>query len=132
LSRELVAAAARSRSTVPGLLLAVRIRRVAGAAPPREARTVALAWNPSALLSRGIVVRGLGAQRLTLETTSAAADVPLPRSMALPIEVGIEHLGVGELDWRVGTRRGTIRGSAFAYPAGGAGHRVPMSRSSRP
>ena len=92
--------------------------------PACSADDVALTWNPTALLSRGIVVRGLGAQRLTLETNTAAGDVPLPQTMALPIEVRIEHLGVGQLDWRVGTSRGAIRGLAFGYSGGAAGHRV--------
>ena len=104
----------------------VRIRRVAwrGADTHASADEVALTWNPLALLSRGIVVRGLGAQRLTLETNSSTGDVPLPRTIALPIEVRIEHVGVGELDWRVGASRGAIRGLAFGYAAGVTGHRV--------
>ena len=104
----------------------VRIRRVAWHGPDTQvsADDVALTWNPSALLSRGIVVRGLGAQRLMLETNASTGDVPLPQNLALPIEVRIEHLGIGQLDWRVGTSRGALHGLAFAYSGGAAGHRV--------
>src|SRR5438876_21498 len=75
------------------LLDAVRIRRISWRGPDTHASAyeVALTWNPAALLSRGIVVHGLGAQLLTLETNAATADVPMPDSMALPIEVRIER-----------------------------------------
>ncbi len=108
------------------LLDTVRIRRITWRGPDTSASAhdVALTWNPAALMSRGIVVRGLGAQLLTLETNAATADVPMPASMALPIEVSIERVGVAELDWRVGTNRGTIRGLAFGYTGGSTGHRV--------
>lgn len=85
---------------------------------------VALTWNPLALFSRGIVVRGLGAKRLTIETKAATEDVPMPATLALPIEVRIERLGVADVDWRVGTNGGTIRGLAFGYTGGADGHRV--------
>ena len=69
-------------------------------------------------------MRGLGAKRLSIETKAATEDVPMPATLALPIEVHIERVGVAELDWRVGTNRGTIRGLAFGYSGGAAGHRV--------
>ncbi len=104
----------------------VRIRRITWRGPDTRVRAddVALTWNPIALLSRGIVVRGLGARHLTLETNTSAGEGSLPQTMAVPIEVSIEHLGVGQLDWRVGTSRGAIRGLAFGYSGGAAGHRV--------
>lgn len=104
----------------------VRIRRITWQGPDTQASAheVALTWNPLALLSRGIVVDGLGAQRLVLETNVATGDVPLPASTALPIEVRIERLGIGELDWRVGASRDTIRGIAFGYAGGAQGHRI--------
>ena len=104
----------------------VRVGRVTWHGPDTRmsAHDVALTWSPAALLSRGIVVRGLGARLITLETNAAAADVALPDNMALPIEVDIERLGVGELDWRVGTSQGKIRGLAFGYAGGADGHRI--------
>jgi translocation and assembly module TamB len=41
----------------------------------------------------------------------------------LPLDVFIEHLGVGQLDWRVGASVGTIRGLAFGYAGGAKEHR---------
>jgi hypothetical protein len=41
----------------------------------------------------------------------------MPSTLALPIEVRIERLGVADLDWRVGTNGGTIRGSRSAMRA---------------
>src|SRR5207344_1661077 len=85
---------------------------------------VALTWTPTALFSRSIVVRGLGARLLTLETNASTGDVPPPASLALSIDVSIERLGVGQIDWRVGTNRGTIRGLEFGYEGGAGGHKV--------
>ena len=127
--RELVArsgGALEIEGATGSLLDTVRIRRIAWRGPDTHvsADEVALTWNPIALLSRGIVVRGLGAQRLTFETNATTGDVPLPRTLALPIEVRIEDVGVGELDWRVGTSRGAIRGLAFGYTGGATEHKV--------
>jgi hypothetical protein len=108
------------------LLDTVRIRRITWRGPDTHASAhdVALTWNPAALMSRGLVVRGLGAQLLTLETNAATGDVPMPASMALPLEVRIERVGVAQLDWRVGENRGTMRGIAFGYAGGAKEHRV--------
>ena len=108
------------------LLDTVRIRRVTwrGRDTTATAHDVALTWTPIALLSRGIVVGGLGAQLLTVETNAATGDVPPPASLALPIEIRIERLGIGQLDWRVGENGGTIRGIAFGYQGGATGHRI--------
>src|SRR5262245_16694395 len=58
----------------------VNLRRVEwhGRDTHTTAEEVALTWNPLALFSRGIVVRGLGAKRLTIETRAATEDVPMP------------------------------------------------------
>jgi translocation and assembly module TamB len=85
---------------------------------------VALTWNPLALFSRGIVVRGLGAKRLSIETKASTEDVPMPATLALPMEVRIERLGIADLEWRVGANGGTIRGLAFGYTGGADGHGV--------
>ena len=104
----------------------VNLRRVEwhGRDTHTTAEEVALTWNPLGLFSRGIVVRGLGAKRLLIETKAATEDVPMPATLALPIEVRIERLGVADLQWRVGANGGTIRGLAFGYTGGADGHRV--------
>jgi hypothetical protein len=108
------------------LLDTVRIRRLAWRGPDASAvaHDVALTWSPAALWSQGIVVRGLGARLLTLEFKPSTADVPLPSSLALPVELVIEHLAVGQLEWRLGASGGTIRGLAFGYAGGAKGHRL--------
>jgi len=104
----------------------VNLRRVEwhGRDTHTTADEVALTWNPLALFSRGIVVRGLGAKRLSIETKASTEDVPMPSTLALPIEVRIDRLGIAELEWRVGTNGGTIRGLSFGYRGGADGHRV--------
>jgi translocation and assembly module TamB len=103
----------------------VRIRHLTwrGSDTTVSARDVALTWSPVALLSRGIVVRGLGARQVAFEAKASTEDLPLPDDLTLPIEVRIERLGVGQIDWRVGANGGTIRGLAFSYAGGAAGHR---------
>jgi translocation and assembly module TamB len=108
------------------LLETVNLRRVEwhGHDTHTTADEVALTWNPLALFSRGIVVRGLGAKRLSIETKASSEDVPMPSTLALPVEVRIDRLGVADLEWRVGTNGGTIRGLSFGYAGGANGHRV--------
>jgi len=108
------------------LLETVNVRRVEwhGRDTHTTADEVALTWSPLALFSGGIVVRGLGAKRLSIETKASTEDVPMPSTLALPIEVRIERLGVADLDWRVGTNGGTIRGLSFGYAGGADGHRI--------
>ncbi len=109
------------------LIDTVRVRRIVwrGIAATAIATDAALTWKPAALWSRGIVVHGLGAQRLELGLeASDGAAVPLPASLELPVELTIERLAIGRLDWRVGTSRGTVHGIAFGYSGDAAAHRV--------
>jgi hypothetical protein len=56
----------------------------------------------------------------------------MPASLALPIDVRIERLGVAQIDWRVGANGGTIRGLEFGYEGGGTADIASReSRSSR-
>jgi translocation and assembly module TamB len=108
------------------LLDTMRIRRAAWHGPDASvvAHDVALTWSPAALLSRGVLVRGLGVRALALEFKAAETELTLPTTLALPVEVTVERVGVGQLDWRVGTSRGTMRGIEFGYAGGAMGHRV--------
>ncbi len=105
----------------------VRAKRIVWRGPTATvtATDVALTWRPSMLWSRGIVVEGLGAQRLTIEFEHAnGAARALPDDLALPIDVTIERLGVAELHWRFGDADGVVKGLAFGYHGGAAEHRI--------
>jgi translocation and assembly module TamB len=108
------------------LLDTVHVERATWRGPDTRvvAEDVALTWSPAALFSRAVSVRGLSVRALSLEFAPAQADLPLPASLALPLEVAIERVGIGELAWRVGPNGGTIRGIAFGYAGGAAAHRV--------
>ena len=71
---------------------------------------VALNWNPLALLSRGIVVKGLGAQRITIAIRASDSATPLPPTLALPTDVAIDRVAVAEARLDVGTNSGTHHG----------------------
>ncbi len=88
------------------------------------AETVALEWTPSALLSRRIFVRGLGAQSLRIAIAGQGGAALLPPDLLPPFDVRIERLGVARIDWSAGSRAGAITGLAFGYDADRAGHRI--------
>ena len=88
------------------------------------ARGVALDWSPLSPFSRRVVIRGLGAQSLSLEMHGGNERTALPTSLVLPLDVTIEHIGVGTLDWALGDRRGRVTGVEFAYTGGADEHHV--------
>lgn len=108
------------------LFSAVRVKRLVWRGPEAtlSADEVALNWNPAALLSRGIVVKGLGAQRIALAMQPSASAATLPASLALPTEIAIDEIAVAHFDWKIGTSGGTITGLRFGYTGGAAVHRA--------
>ena len=108
------------------LLSELRFKRLVWKGPETTvtADEVALNWNPGALWSRGIVVKGLGAQRITLDLKPSATAVTPPVSLALPTNVAIDEIAVAHFDWRIGTTSGTITGLTFGYTGGALLHRV--------
>ncbi len=104
----------------------VRATRIAWRGPEARvvATDVALTWRPWALLSRGIVVEGLGARTLDVALEPAGGPAAPPSSLELPVEVAIERVAVGTLTWRVGTHGGAIEGLEFRYAAGPRSHRI--------
>ncbi len=109
------------------LLSTVNVTRITwtGEEMTVEAREAALSWSPWSLLSRRVVIYGLGAQTLSLELRqgSASGGGP-PASLALPLEVEVRAIGVQRLEWRTATQGGAITGIAFGYAGGAREHRV--------
>ncbi len=96
-----------------------------GTATTVIARDVVVEWQPSALAHRELRVNALGAQ--SVELAVAASDessAALPRSLALPLVVVIEHAGVTTFDWKLGERSGRVSGIAFGYRGDAREHRL--------
>jgi translocation and assembly module TamB len=108
------------------LLSAVRAKRLVWRGPgaTMTADDVAINWNPRALWSRGIVVKGLGAQRITLAIQPSDSAVPPPPTLALPTAVAIDEVAVADFEWTIGANSGHITGLTFGYAGGPAAHRV--------
>lgn len=108
------------------LLSTVRAKRIAWRGPDATATAddVALSWSPSALWSRGIVIDGLGAQRVAVAIRASDATAPLPASLALPVDVAIDAIAVGRLEWSFGTRSGTVTGITFGYAGSAVDQRI--------
>ncbi|MEO8304147.1 MAG: translocation/assembly module TamB domain-containing protein [Betaproteobacteria bacterium] len=108
------------------LLSTVRIKHLSWKGPEAtlSADEIAVNWNPLALGFRGIVVKGLGAQRISLSVQASDSAVPLPASLALPTRIAIEDIAVAEFNWRVGTNEGSFKGVTFGYAFDATSHRV--------
>lgn len=108
------------------LLSAVRAKRLVWRGPgaTMTADEVAINWNPRALWSRGIVVKGLGAQRITYAIQPSDSAIPPPPTLALPTTVAIDEVAVADLEWTIGTNSGRITGVAFGYAGGPVAHHI--------
>jgi translocation and assembly module TamB len=108
------------------LLSTVRAKRLSwrGDGAVFVATDLALTWSPAALWSRGIVIHGLGAQRIEIDVAGAATDAALPANLALPVEVSVDRIAVGELAWTAGSGGGRVSGIAFGYDGGATRHRL--------
>ena len=113
-------------SLAGSLLSEVRVKRLTWRGPEATltADEIALNWNPLALGWKGIVVKGLGAQRITLSIQASDSAVPLPASLALPTNVAIDQIAVADFEWKLGTNSGSIKGVTFGYTGSAASHRV--------
>lgn len=110
------------------LLSTVNVSRLAwtGEGMNVEAREAALSWSPWDLLSRRLVVQGLGARTISLEFKPRATGGTsgLPASLALPLEVEIRNIGVQRLEWRTPTQSGYVSGITFGYAGGATAHAI--------
>src|SRR5947208_1899680 len=89
-----------------------------------EAQDVVVDWNPGALWSLQVSIRGLGAQRVSISLKPSAGGTSPPQNLALPLDVRIERIGVARLEWQTGPRRGVITGLEFGYTGSPTTHRV--------
>ena len=127
-------AASEGRLTIQGaagsLLSTVRVARIAwrGDDVDVEADDMALTWSARGLFVRQVNVTGLGAHRLAITLKASDAPLSLPRDLSLPLEVSVANVGVERLEWRVGTRAGTITGVVFDYAGGARMHAVRKLR----
>lgn len=129
-----VVAASRGRLTAEGiegsLLGTIRVHRIAWSGPEATlvATEVAIEWSPLALWSSHVFIRGLGAQRIAIEMTPSTGPGTPPESLALPLEVSIDGVAVGELAWTIGTQHGHLSGLAFGYTGGAQRHAIRSLR----
>jgi hypothetical protein len=108
------------------LLSAIRAKRLVWRGPgaTMTADEVAINWTPMALWSRGIVVKGLGAQRITLAIQPSDGAIPPPPTLALPTTVAIDEVAVANMEWAIGTNSGRITGLTFGYAGSPLAHHI--------
>ena len=127
-------AASQGRLSVDGAtgspLSTVRVARIGwrGDDVLVEADDVALTWSAIGLFTRHIDVSGLGAHRLAFTIKPSQGPLALPADLSLPLEADVRNVGVERLEWRVGTRTGTITDVAFDYAGGATRHAVSRLR----
>ncbi|HEX6137131.1 MAG TPA: translocation/assembly module TamB domain-containing protein [Casimicrobiaceae bacterium] len=104
----------------------MRFRRITwhGADATVTADDVVVEWNPGALWSRRLSIRGLGARHVDIELKPSSGATQPPTDLQLPLAVDIERLAVGRLDWHTGPRRGYVSGLEFGYAGDATQHRI--------
>src|SRR5689334_6682538 len=86
---------------------------------------VVVDWNPGALWSKRLSIRGLGARRLDIAIKpSRGGPSKPPTDLRPPIAIDITRLTVGELLWQTGPRNGRVTGLEFGYAGDDVAHRV--------
>lgn len=104
----------------------MRFRRITwhGSDATVIADDVAVDWNPGALWSSRLSIRGLGARHVDISIKPSAAATAPPTDLALPIAVSIDRLVVGRVDWRAGPHAGQLSGLEFGYDGDATRHRI--------
>ena len=89
------------------------------------AEDVEIALSPRALLESRLVLPRVAARRLEVEwPPGEARDTPVPASLALPLPVDVARILIGRIDWKAGTRQGTLDRVSLSYAGDADGHRV--------
>ena len=104
----------------------MRFRRITwrGADATVIADDVAVDWNPGALWSSRLSIRGLGARHVDISIKPSAAATPPPTDLRLPIALSIDRLAIAQIDWRAGPRSGRVTGLEFGYDGDAKTHRI--------
>ena len=89
---------------------------------------VVVDWNPGALWSKRLSIRGLGARRVDIALKPSTGATAPPTDLRLPLAVDIGRLAVAELTWQAGPRTGRISGLEFGYAGDEHVHRIRQLR----
>jgi translocation and assembly module TamB len=104
----------------------MRFRRITwhGADVTVTADDVVVDWNPGALWSRRLSIRGLGARHVAIAIKPSSGATTPPTDLRLPLSVDIARLAVAELEWHTGPRSGSVSGLEFGYSGDATLHRI--------
>ena len=104
----------------------MRFRRITwrGADATVIADDVAVDWNPGALWSSRLSIRGLGARHVDISIKPSAAATPPPTDLRLPLAASIDRLAIAQIDWHAGPRSGRVTGLEFGYDGDAKTHRI--------
>jgi translocation and assembly module TamB len=104
----------------------MRFRRITwhGADATVTADDIVVDWNPGALWSKRLSLRGLGARHVDIALKPSPGPTGPPTDLRLPLAVDIERLAVAELVWRAGPRGGHVSGLEFGYAGDAQSHRI--------
>ena len=108
----------------------MRFRRITwhGSDATVVADDVVVDWNPAALWSKRLSIRGLGARHVDIAVKPSPGPTRPPTDLRLPLSVDIDRLAVAELEWRAGPRRGRVSGLEFGYAGDAELHRIRALR----
>jgi translocation and assembly module TamB len=89
-----------------------------------EANDVVVEFDPSVLISWRLRIRGLGAQRVSIEIKPSEGATTPPVDLRPPIALSIDELDVATLEWTTGPRSGRITGLVVGYEGDARMHRI--------
>lgn len=104
----------------------MRFRRITWHGPDITvtADDVVVDWNPGALWSKRLSIRGLGAHHVDIAIKPSTRATRPPTDLQLPLAVDIERLAVAELEWHTGPQSGHLSGIEFGYDGDSTRHRI--------
>ena len=88
------------------------------------ANDVVVEWQPFALLSSHLAIRGFGAGRMDLEVKPSTGATSPPRTLTVPVTIDIDHVAIAQFGWRIGPRTGSVTGIEFGYRGTPSAHQI--------